>query len=102
MTNPDIARHFNELAKLMELHQDNPFKIRSYSNAYNKLRKIDEPLAGRTEAELQQLEGVGKNIAAKIHELATTGQMATLEKWREKTPEGIREMLKIRGFGPKK
>lgn len=102
MTNPDIARHFNELAKLMELHKDNPFKIRSYNNAYNKLRKMDEPLAGQSEAELQKLEGVGKNIAAKIHELATTGKMATLEKWREKTPEGIREMLSIRGFGPKK
>ncbi len=86
----------------MELHKDNPFKIRSYNNAYNKLRKIDEPLAGQTEADLQKLEGVGKNIAAKIYELATTGEMATLEKWREKTPEGIREMLKIRGFGPKK
>lgn len=86
----------------MELHKDNPFKIRSYNNAYNKLRKIDAPLAGQSEAALQELEGVGKNIAAKIHELATTGQMATLEKWREKTPEGIREMLSIRGFGPKK
>lgn len=86
----------------MELHKDNPFKIRSYNNAYNKLRKIDAPLAGQTEAELQKLEGVGKNISAKIYELATTGKMATLEKWREKTPEGIREMLNIRGFGPKK
>lgn len=102
MTNPDIARHFNELAKLMELHGDNPFKIRSYTSAYNKLRKMDTPLAGQTETDLQQIDGVGKNIAAKIHELATTGQMATLEKWREKTPEGIREMLTIRGFGPKK
>lgn len=102
MTNPDIARHFNELAKLMELHGDNPFKIRSYTSAYNKLRKMDEPLAGKTEAELQEIEGVGKNIAAKIHELATSGTMATLEKWREQTPEGIRQMLTIRGFGPKK
>jgi DNA polymerase (family 10) len=102
MTNPDIARHFNTLAKLMELHKDNPFKIRSYSSAYNKLRKMDEPLAGKTEAELQQIEGVGKAIAAKIHELATTGVMETLEKWKAQTPEGIQEMLSIRGFGPKK
>jgi DNA polymerase (family 10) len=102
MTNPDIARHFNTLAKLMELHKDNPFKIRSYSSAYNKLRKMDEPLAGRTEAELQQIEGVGKAIAAKIHELVTTGKMETLEKWKAQTPAGIQEMLTIRGFGPKK
>ncbi|MCP9235597.1 DNA polymerase/3'-5' exonuclease PolX [Lewinella sp. JB7] len=102
MTNPEIARHFRELGKLMELHGDNPFKIRSYTNAYNKLRKDERDLAGMSEAELQQLEGVGKAIAGKIHELATTGRMETLEKWREKTPEGIREMLNISGFGPKK
>lgn len=102
MTNPEIARHFNTLAKLMELHKDNPFKIRSYVSAYNKLRKMDEPLVGKTETELQQIEGVGKAIAAKIHELATTGRMETLEKWKGQTPEGIQEMLKIRGFGPKK
>ena len=102
MTNPKIARHFNTLAKLMELHKDNPFKIRSYVSAYNKLRKMDEPLAGKSEKELQEIDGVGKAIAAKIHELCTTGQMETLEKWKAKTPEGIQEMLSIRGFGPKK
>ena len=102
MTNPEIARHFRELARLMELHGDNPFKIRSYTNAYNKLRKADRDLSTLTEAELQQLDGVGKAIAGKIHELTTTGRMATLEKWREQTPDGIQEMLNISGFGPKK
>lgn len=102
MTNPQIARHFNTLAKLMELHKDNPFKIRSYVSAYNKLRKMDEPLAGKSEKELQEIEGVGKAIAAKIHELCTSGKMETLEKWKAQTPEGIQEMLSIRGFGPKK
>ena len=102
MTNPEIARHFRELARLMELHGDNPFKIRSYTNAYNKLRKEERDLASLSEKELQELDGVGKAIAGKIHELATTGQMATLEKWRAQTPEGIREMLGISGFGPKK
>ena len=102
MTNPQIARHFNTLAKLMELHKDNPFKIRSYVSAYNKLRKMDAPLAGKSEKELQEIDGVGKAIAAKIHELCTSGKMETLEKWKAKTPEGIQEMLSIRGFGPKK
>ena len=102
MTNPEIAKHFQELAKLMELHQDNPFKIRSYTNAYNKLRKWDAPLEGLSEPELQKLEGIGKAIAGKINELATTGKMATLEKWRDQTPPGVRDMLSVRGFGPKK
>ncbi len=102
MSNPEIARHFRELAKLMELHGDNPFKIRSYTNAYNKLRKDERDLAALTEKELQELEGVGKAIAGKIHELTVTGRMETLEKFRSQTPEGIREMLNISGFGPKK
>ena len=102
MTNSEIAKHFQELAKLMELHRDNPFKIRSYTNAYNKLRKWDAPLEELSEAELQKLGGIGKAIAAKINELATTGKMATLEKWREQTPPGVRDMLSVRGFGPKK
>ncbi len=102
MTNAAIARHFRELARLMELHGDNPFKIRSYTNAYNKLRKDERELATMTEAELQKLEGVGRAIAGKIYELATTGKMDTLEKWRAQTPEGIREMLNVSGFGPKK
>ena len=102
MTNAEIARHFRELARLMELHGDNPFKIRSYTSAYNKLRKLDRPLAAMDEAELQQLEGVGKAIAAKITELVTSGKMATLEKWREQTPPGVRDMLGVSGFGPKK
>ncbi|MEM1357521.1 MAG: helix-hairpin-helix domain-containing protein [Bacteroidota bacterium] len=102
MTNPEIARHFSELAKLMELHQDNPFKIRSYTKAYQFLRKSDLPLVRMSATELQGLDGVGKAIAAKIHELATTGEMATLNKWREKTPVGVQEMLRIRGFGAKK
>ncbi|MEM9931089.1 MAG: helix-hairpin-helix domain-containing protein, partial [Bacteroidota bacterium] len=102
MTNADIARHFQLLAKLMELHQDNPFKIRSYNSAYNKLRKMDAPLAGLEEVELQKIDGVGKAIAAKIYELANTGKMETLEKWKAQTPAGLIEMLQIRGFGPKK
>ena len=102
MTNPEIARHFRELARLMELHGDNPFKIRSYTNAYNKLRKDERDLSAMSERELQQLDGIGKAIAGKIHELATTGRMETLERWRSETPEGIREMLGISGFGPKK
>lgn len=86
----------------MELHQDNPFKIRSYTKAYQLLRKSDLPLASLSEAELLEIEGVGKAIAGKIHELATTGEMATLNKWREQTPAGVQEMLRIRGFGAKK
>jgi DNA polymerase (family 10) len=102
MTNKEIARAVRELGDLMELHQENSFKIRSYQNAYLLLRKLDQPLAEIPEAELRAMKGIGEAIASKIHELLGSGQMATLEKYRVMTPPGVREMLEIKGFGPKK
>ncbi len=102
MTNKEIAGAFRELGQLMELHGDNPYKIRSYQNAYMRLRKLDRPLAEMSATERESIPGVGKAIAGKIAELLDSGRMATLEKLRDKTPPGVREMLGISGFGPKK
>jgi len=102
MTNPEIASSFAFLAKLMELHKENQFKIRSYKKVAGYLGKLDEPLAGRTTEQLLELEGVGAAIADKIQQLATTGEMRTLERYKEQTPEGIQALLQIRGLGPGK
>ncbi len=102
MTNKEIARYFNKLAKIMELHKENPFKIRSYSNAYLSLRKIERPFIETAEAEIAAVKGVGKAIADKIRELILTGELKTYKKYEEITPPGIIEMLGIKGFGPKK
>lgn len=102
MTNRDIARFFNRLAKIMELHEENAFKIRSYANAYLSLRKIEQPLSEMDEEDLAAIRGVGKNISDKIQELLSTGTLQTYQKYVEKTPEGIIQMLDIKGFGPKK
>lgn len=102
MTNKEFAKLFSELASLMELHNENTFKIKSYSNAYLTLRKLDGDINEMSEAELEAIPGVGKAIASKIMEVISTGHMATLEKYREMTPEGVREMLKVNGLGPKK
>ncbi len=102
MTNKEIAKSFQVLGSLMELHGENPFKIRSYQNAYRTLRSLDKPLEEMEEAEIAGIKGVGKAISGKIRELVENGQMQTLERYRAKTPEGIQEMLNIKGFGPKK
>lgn len=102
MTNKQIAQSFDELANLMELHQEDPFRIRSYASAYLTLRKLDAPLADSSDDEIKSIKGVGNAIAGKIRELLDTGKMATLEKYREKTPAGVRDLLEIGGFGPKK
>ena len=102
MTNKEIARSFQLLGELMELHGENPFKIRSYQNAYLQLRKLDRPLQEMTAEEIAGMKGVGSAIAGKIHELLDAGTMATLERYKSQTPEGVQEMLQVQGLGPKK
>lgn len=102
MTNKQIAYAFDELANLMELHEEDDFRIRSYRNAYLNLRKIDRPLVDMPDTEIKAIKGVGPAIAGKIRELVSGGKMATLEKFRAQTPPGVVEMLEVNGFGPKK
>ncbi|KAA9333542.1 DNA polymerase/3'-5' exonuclease PolX [Adhaeribacter soli] len=102
MENKQIRRTFKLMASLMELHEENPFKIKSYQNAVMVLERIDSPLEGLSEKQLEHFDGIGKNIAAKIVELNQTGSFADLNKLLEITPPGVVEMLNIKGIGPKK
>jgi DNA polymerase (family X) len=102
MTNKQIANAFDELANLMELHEENEFKIKSYRSAYITLRKLEQPLAGMSDADIKTIKGVGPAISGKIRELLDTGKMQNLEAIKELTPPGVVEMLEINGFGPKK
>lgn len=102
MTNKEIALSFDLLGKIMELHSENPFKIKSYQNAYLVLRKMDRPFGEYTIEELLEIKGIGAAIAEKIQSLVHTGHMPTLDKYLAKTPPGVVEMLKLQGLGPKK
>ena len=102
MTTEEIAQHLKLTAQLMELHEENPFKIKSIANAAFKLDKTDVELEGLSLQELEKIEGVGKGIASKINELQTTGNLKELSEMLEKTPEGIIDMLGVKGIGPKK
>ncbi|MGK0363792.1 MAG: DNA polymerase (family 10) [Saprospiraceae bacterium] len=102
MSNKEIAKTFQFLGAIMELHGDNPFKIKSYNSAYITLRKLQTPLVEIPTSELSDIKGVGKSTSGKITELLTTGKMEALEKLKAKTPPGVQEMLQIKGFGPKK
>lgn len=102
MTNKEIAAKFNLLGKLLELHGENKFKIRSYGNAYLKLRKLNQPLSEMSDAEISALPGIGKAIFGKIKELLKSGEMATLIRYIDQTPPGIVELLGVKGLGVKK
>jgi len=102
MVNKEIARQFNLLAGLMELHGENAFKTKAYANAYVTLRKWDTPLSDMSDEEISAIPGIGSSVASKIREYLDSGKIRLLEEYREKTPEGIQQLLEIRGLGPKK
>jgi len=102
MENKPIARKLRLLSQLMELHEENPFKIKSLANAAFKVDKLPFPAAGKTFAELEKVDGIGKSTAGKIIELLEKGTITELEDLLAKTPEGIVEMMGIKGIGPKK
>ncbi|MCX2574841.1 DNA polymerase/3'-5' exonuclease PolX [Pedobacter sandarakinus] len=102
MENKTIARTFRLLSQLMELHEVNPFKIKSVANAYFKVDKLPFALKDKPFDELEQIDGIGKSLAAKIVELLQTGQLSELNDLIAVTPEGVVEMLGIKGIGPKK
>jgi DNA polymerase (family 10) len=102
MENKEITKVFKLLSQLMELHQENPFKIKSIANASFKLDKLPFKLKDKNIAELEKIDGVGKSSAAKIIELLETGSLKELDNLVAETPSGIIEMLGIKGLGPKK
>lgn len=102
MTNKEIARQFDFIANLMELHDENPFKIRSYQNAYNSIRQQNEEISNLDFEQLVQIKGIGKSIASDILELVNSGEIEFLRELLIKTPVGLIDLLKIKGVGPKK
>lgn len=102
LENKVIASRFKLLGKLMELHEENPFKVKAINNAAFKLDKLPYEIAGQTQETLSQQPGIGKSTAAKVWELLYTGTINELDSLSAQTPEGILQMLTIKGLGPKK
>ncbi len=104
MHNEDIAAVFDEIADLLEIEGDNPFRIRAYRNGARTLRELGRDvrtLVAQGE-DLTRLAGIGKNLAAKIHEIIDTGHCSTLDKLRKQLPADLTQLLKLPGLGPKR
>lgn len=86
----------------MELHEANPFKIRSYQSALNTIDRGDIILEETERSEFQNINGIGKSIAEVLNALLDTGTFPYLEELIAQTPEGLLEVMEIKGLGPKK
>jgi DNA polymerase (family 10) len=102
MNNYSIADNFSLLAKLMDIHQENSFKAKSYSIAAYKVEKLTVELSTIDQNKIFSLKGIGESVGHKIVEQLQTGSLKILEDYIAKTPQGVLEMLHIKGIGPKK
>lgn len=102
MVNLEIARIFNAIADMLEIKGDNPFRVRAYRRAAENIEGLAEDVAILVEREsLEQIPGIGKDLAAKIHEFVTTGTLREYDKLKGEVPPGLVELLHIPGVGPK-
>ncbi len=106
MENAEIAQVFEEIADLLEIKGENPFRVRSYRNAALVVGGLPESVAKiveeRGEKGLEKIPGIGKSIAEKIIEMLTTGRCRFHDELLKEFPPGLLDLLKVSGVGPKK
>lgn len=99
-----IAADFvEEYATLLELSGASPFRVRAYANAVRALETLTSPLDELLAAgTLTEVKGIGDSVAELVAEFADTGTAQAYEKLRAATPEGLLDMLRVPGLGPRK
>jgi DNA polymerase (family 10) len=103
MKNREIAKIFNDIADLMEIKDENPFKIRAYRKAALNLEALSQDLDILIrENHLTSIPGVGKDLADKIKEYISSGKINTLEELKKEVPKELLDLIKIPGLGPRK
>ncbi len=103
MDKEGIARIFEEIATLLELKGENPFRIRAYRNAAHAILNLDEDLKVVVkQGRLTDLEGIGEDLAEKITLLVTKGSLPFYNKLKRSIPAGVIEMMQVHGLGGKK
>jgi DNA polymerase (family 10) len=103
ITRESLAEVLDEIALLLELKDENPFKIRAYRNGAETVRNFDGDIVQLAiDNELKGIKGIGEALQDKLHELATTGSLEFHQKLRAEFPAGLTELFELQGLGPKK
>lgn len=98
-----VARQLKRLGKLLEIKGENSFKTQAYSKGARVVEAIEEPLEDLiANDKLGEIPGIGAALQQKIIDLVRTGTTKALARVEEEIPEGVADMLKIKGLGPKK
>ena len=101
--NADISEMFDRVADMLEILDENPFRVRAYRTAARTVGSLPQSIAVMVEEEkdLTVLPGIGKDLAAKIGEMVKTGTFSRLQELEDRVPPQLIRLMKIPGLGPK-
>jgi DNA polymerase (family X) len=100
MRNVEVAALFHEIADLLELREENVFRVRAYRRAAQQLENLGED-AGDALSAGRKIPGIGADLAAKIREYLDGGAIGYLEELRRELSGGVRQLMALPGVGPK-
>lgn len=103
--NAEIAGIFDEVADLLEISGASFFRVRAYRNASRVINDLSAPvakIAGDPEAKLEDLPGIGKDLAGKIRTIVETGDLPLRQELEGEIPIGLMDVIKVAGIGPRK
>src|SRR6186713_1083786 len=103
MTAEHMADVLRNIARLLELQGENPFKIRAYNTGADVVGNFSGDIVGLAkDKKLAGIQGLGDALQQKLHELASTGKLEYYEKLQAEFGEGILELFDVQGLGGKK
>lgn len=105
VTNAEIASIFDEVADLLEISGESYFRVRAYRNASRVIRDLSTQvasIAAGPEAKLEDLPGIGKDLAGKIKTIVETGDLPLRKELEGEIPTGLMDVIKVAGVGPRK
>lgn len=102
MKNKEVAQVFRQIAEILEIQDENPFRIRAYFKAAQNIESLSKDIAEVVEKdELEKIPGIGKDLAEKIKEIVKTGRLKFYQQLKGNIPEGLTVLMSIPGVGPK-
>lgn len=103
MKNFEITKLFNNIADLLEIKNENPFRIRAYRKAALNIESLTEDVQEvALRGGLEKIPGIGKDLAGKIQEFLSKGVVKDYESLKKKIPEGLLSLMAVPAVGPKK
>jgi DNA polymerase (family 10) len=102
--NAEIAQIFNDYADLLEIQGANQFRVRAYRTAARNIADLSQSLADMVARgeDLEELPGIGKDLAAKVADIVTSGRLPHLEELEKEVPAGLLDLTRLAGLGPKR